>query len=146
MKQNRTQRLVVAGILFLLVIGPLFTDGVSLLVDWLWFKAEGYQILYKNVLLAQIGLSGMAGIGFIVFVGVNVLVARAVAERYGYRVYRGGMIDMPSLDRFAELFRGMVWVGVLLVGYAVGQWASIHWQDYLLAKHAVPMGETDPLF
>jgi len=145
LKKDRAQRLIIAGVLFLLVFAPLFTDGVNLLVDWLWFGTHGYLVLYKNILFAQIGLSGMAGIGFMVLVGANVLVARAIASRYGYRVFHDA-IEMPGLERFAEVFRWLVWVGVLLVGYAVGQWATFHWQDYLLAKNAVPMHQADPLF
>jgi uncharacterized protein len=145
LKQQRVQRYIVAGILLLLVVAPLFTDGVNLLVDWLWFGAQGYRVVYKNILFSQIGLSGLGGIGFIVLVGANVFVARAVAERYGYRVFHGA-IELPGLDRFAEAFRWVVWLGVLLVGYAVGQWASFHWQDYLLAEHAVPMQQADPIF
>ena len=146
MKQDRIQRLVVAGVLFLLIVAPLFTDGVNLLVDWLWFGAQHYMVLYKNILFAQIGLSGMAGIGFMVLVGANVLVARSISSRYGYRVYHGAIEMPPGLDRFAEVFGWLVWVGILLVGYAVGQWASFHWQDYLLAKNGVTMAQTDPIF
>ena len=145
MKQDRVHRLIVAGILLVLVVLPLFTDGVNLLVDWLWFGTQGYRVIYKNILFAQIGLSGLGGIGFIVLVGANVFVARAIAARYGYRVFHGA-IELPGLDRFAEAFRWLVWLGVLLVGYAVGQWASFHWQDYLLAQHAVPMHQADPIF
>jgi uncharacterized protein len=145
LKQDRVQRYIVAGILLLLVVAPLLTDGVNLLVDWLWFGEQGYRVIYKNILFSQIGLSGLGGIGFIILVGANVFVARSVAERYGYRVFHGA-IELPGLDRFAEAFRWLVWLGVLLVGYAVGQWASFHWQDYLLAEHAVPMQQADPIF
>ena len=145
MKQDRINRLIVAGILLLLVIAPLLTDGVNLLVDWLWFGTQGYRVIYKNILFAQIGLSGLGGIGFIMLVGLNVYVARTIASRYGYRVFHGA-IELPGLDRFAEAFRWFVWLGVLLVGYAVGQWSAFHWQDYLLAQHSVPMHETDPIF
>ena len=145
MKQDRIQRYIVAGILLLLVVAPLFTDGVNLLVDWLWFGTQGYLVIYKNILFSQIGLSGMGGIGFIVLVGANVFVARIVAEHYGYRVFHG-TIELPGLDRFAEAFRWVIWLAVLVVGYAVGQWSSFHWQDYLLAQHAVPMHVSDPIF
>jgi len=145
LKQDRVHRLIVAGILLLLVVVPLFSDGVNLLVDWLWFGTQGYRVIYKNILFAQIGLSGLGGIGFIVLVGANVFVARAFAERYGYRVFHGA-IELPGLDRFAEAFRWVIWLAVLLVGYAVGQWASSHWQNYLLAQHSVPMHQTDPIF
>ncbi len=145
MKQDRVQRLIVAAVLFILVVAPLFSDGVNLLVDWLWFGTQHYLVLYKNILLAQIGLSGMAGIGFIVLVGLNVLVARSISSRYGYRVFHD-TIELPGIERFAEAFRWLVWVAVLLVGYAVGQWATFHWQDYLLSKNAVPMHQADPIF
>lgn len=145
MKQDRVHRLIVAGILLLLVVAPLFTDGVNLLVDWLWFGSQGYRVIYKNILFSQIGLSGFAGIGFIVLVGANVIIARAVAERYGYRVF-GGTIELPGLDRLTGAFRWIIWLAVLLIGYAVGQWAALHWQDYLLAEHSVSMQQTDPIF
>ncbi len=145
MKHDRIQRYIVAGILLILVVAPLLTGGVNLLVDWLWFGTQGYRVVYKNILFSQIGLSGLGGIGFIVLVGANVYVARAVAERYGYRVFHGA-VELPGLDRFAEAFRWIIWLVVLLVGYAVGQWASFHWQDYLLAKHGVLMHEADPIF
>lgn len=145
MKQDRIQRYIVAGILLLVVVAPLFTDGVNLLVDWLWFGARGYRVVYKNILFSQIELSGVGGIAFIILVGANVLIARALAARYGYRLFHGA-IELPGLDRFAEAFRWVVWLGVLLVGYAVGQWAALHWQDYLLARHSVPMNQVDPIF
>ena len=145
MKQDRIQRYIVAGILLLVVVAPLFTDGVNLLVDWLWFGAQGYRVIYKNILFSQIGLSGLGGIAFIILVGANVVIARSLASRYGYRVFHGA-IELPGLDRFAEAFRWVVWLGVLLVGYAVGQWAALHWQDYLLAGHSIPMNQVDPIF
>ena len=101
MKQDRIQRYIVAGILLLVVVAPLFTDGVNLLVDWLWFGARGYRVIYKNILFSQIGLSGLGGIAFIIVVGANVLIARALAERYGYRLFHGA-IELPGLDRAKE--------------------------------------------
>ncbi len=145
MKQDKIQRYVVAGVLLLLVVAPLLSGGINLLVDWLWFGTQGYRVIYKNILFAQIDLSGLGGIGFIILVGANVLVARALSERYGYHVYRG-TIELPGFDRFAEAFRWIIWLVVLLVGYAVGQWASFHWPDYLLAKNSVPVHVADPIF
>ncbi len=144
-RRDRLPRLILALILALLVLAPLFTSGIDLLVDWLWFRQEGFRVIYTTILKSQIALSGLAGVGFIVVVGLNLLLARALAQRHGSRVYREVM-DFPALDRFRTLFRWLVWVGVLLVGYIVGQWSTSHWLDYLLARHALPMGEQDPLF
>ena len=145
MTQERRARYFLAFLLFLLVITPLLSGGVSLLVDWLWFKQEGFRIIFTNILKAQITLSGIAGTGFILVVGANLLVARALAHRSAFRVY-GEMVEMPALDRFGTAFRGLVWVAVLLVGYVLGHWAMTYWQEYLLNSHPVVMGQTDPLF
>ena len=57
-------RIIVALILFVMVFLPLLTNGVNMLVDWLWFKQEGYRLIYLTILKSQINLSGIAGMGF----------------------------------------------------------------------------------
>ncbi len=145
MKQERLQRLIFALILLLLIVAPLFSSGVRLLVDWIWFGQEGYRIIYRTILEAEITLSGLGGMGVIILVGLNLLIARTIASRHGSRVYRNN-IEFPGVERFAAVFRGLIWLGILLVGYVVGQWASFHWREYLLNQHAVSLGITDPLF
>jgi hypothetical protein len=144
-RKDRLPRLLVALILLLLVLMPIFSSGVDLLVDWLWFKQEGFRVIYLTILKAQIELSGLAGVGFMAVVALNLLLARALAHRYGHRVY-SDLIEFPALDRFSSLFRWLVWLGVLLVGYVVSQWGMAHWLEYLLAQQVLPMGRADPLF
>ncbi len=145
MKQDRLQRIIIAVILFLLVVAPLFSSGVGLLVDWLWFGQEGYRLIYKTILASQIELSGLGGFAVILIVGVNLLIARAVSRRQGFRVY-GETIEFPALDRLQSAFRWIVWVGILLIGYVVGQWSMTHWQAYLFDRHALKVGQSDPIF
>jgi uncharacterized protein len=144
-KQDRLQRIIVALILFLLIVAPLFSSGVSLLVDWMWFGQQGYRLIYKTILESQIWLSGLGGMALIVIVGANLLVARSVSKRQGFHVY-GETIEFPSLDRLQSAFRWFVWVGILLIGYVVGQWSMTHWHSYLLDRHAFKIGEADPIF
>ncbi len=145
MRSDRLARWIAALTIFLLVIGPLFSSGVGLLVDWLWFGHEGFRVLYTTPLKAQVALSGYAGIGFIVIVGCNLLLARSLARRSGLHIY-SQVIEFPGLERLNTLFRGAIWLGVLLIGYFVGDWATTHWMDYLLATHPVSMTQSDPLF
>ena len=145
MRQDRLARWIAALIVFLLVVGPLFSGGVNLLVDWLWFGHVGLRNLYTTPLKAQVALSGYFGIGFIVIVGCNLLLARALARRSGFHVY-SQVVEFPGLERLNSMFRGFIWVGVLLIGYFVGDWATSHWMDYLLATHPVNMPKSDPLF
>jgi uncharacterized membrane protein (UPF0182 family) len=145
MKPNRLARVIVGLALFLLIFGPLLAGAIDLLVDWLWFRQEGFSVIYLTILKSQIGLSSAASLVFMAVVAVDVLIARHFSERPKVRIDLE-VIEFPALTRFTRLFRGLVWLGILLLGYMVGQWASTHWFDYLLATHVVRMGEADPLF
>jgi len=87
MAKNRRARIIVALVLFVLVFLPLLTNGVDLLVDWLWFNQEGYRLIYLTILKAQINLSGIAGVGFMIVAGLNLFLAHTLAHRQGYRIY-----------------------------------------------------------
>jgi hypothetical protein len=142
---KRRTRVILALALFFLILLPLFTNGVSLLVDWLWFKQEGFRVVYWTILKTQIQLSGLVGVGFMVVTALNLLIAHVLAHRHGYRV-NGEYIEFSPLDRFGIAFRWLIWVGVLLIGYVVGQWGMGHWLEYQMASHAQSIGQPDPLF
>ena len=145
MRPERRARVLVGIFLFILIFAPLFWSGIDLIVDWLWFGAEGYRILYTTVLKSQITLSGLAGLGFILVAGVNLLIAHRFSKRSAKVVYPE-LAEFPGLDRLGEIFGWVIVIAVLLVGYTVAQWSVTHWKDYLLAQNAVPMGTKDPIF
>ncbi len=145
MAKNRGPRVILALVLFFLILLPLLTNGVDLLVDWLWFKQEGYRVIFTTILRTQIALSGIAGMGFMVVVGLNLLVAHAIAQRQEARVYTE-YIEFPALQRISEAFRWVIWVGVLFAGYVVSHWGMSHWLSYLRARQVPVMGQVDPLF
>ncbi len=145
MAMNRRTRIVVALILFVLVFLPLLTNGVNLLVDWLWFRQEGYRLIYLTILKAQIDLSGIAGVGFLVVAGLNLFLVHTLAHRHGAQVY-SEQIEFAPLERFGALFRWLIWGGVLFAGYIVSQWGMNHWLVFLRARHVPVMGAADPLF
>src|SRR5208337_1461591 len=142
---KRRTRIIIALALFFLIFLPLLTNGIDLLVDWLWFKQEGFRIIYWTILRTQIQLSGLVGVGFMVVTALNLLIAHALAHRHGYRV-NVEFIEFPALDRFGLAFRWIIWAGVLLIGYVIGQWGMTHWLEYQMAKHPQTLGQQDPLF
>jgi len=142
---KRRTRIIIALVLFLLIFLPLFTNGIDLLVDWLWFKQEGFRVIYWTVLKTQIQLSGLVGVGFMLVTAANLLIAHTLAHRHGFRVNEE-YIEFPALDRFGMAFRWVVWVGVLLTGYIIGQWGTSHWLEYQMATHGQAIGLQDPLF
>src|SRR5260370_37028918 len=118
MTRERTVRLIVGLFLFLLMFGPLLSNAIHLLVDWIWFGWEGFRVLYSTVLKAQIALSGFAGIGFMLILAFNLGIARRLTRHSGYRVYHE-VIGVPALGTFRTAFPCVIWVGVLLHGYMV---------------------------
>jgi hypothetical protein len=145
MAKNRRARTIVALILFVLIFLPLLTNGVNLLVDWLWFNQEGYRLIYLTIIKAQINLSGIAGMVFLVVAGLNLFLAHTLAHRQGVQVY-GENIEIAPLERFSALFRWLIWGGVLFAGYVVSQWGMGHWLIYMRARQVPWMGIADPLF
>ena len=138
-------RIIIALALFLLIFLPLLTNGIDLLVDWLWFKQEGFRVIYWTILKTQLQLSGLVGVGFMLVTAVNLVIAHTLAQRHGFRVNEE-FIEFPALDRFGKAFRWAIWAGILLIGYIVGQWGTSHWLDYQMATHGPAMGQQDPLF
>src|SRR5256885_16263555 len=107
MRPERAARLVVGLLLLLLVIAPLFTSGVDLLVDWLWFGQEGFRSIYLTILKSQITLSSLAGIGFMAVAGLKLLVARRLAGRPPLPRPRE-TVELPLLDPFMGTIWGVV--------------------------------------
>jgi uncharacterized protein len=145
MEKNRRIRILVGLALFALIFLPLLSNGVGMLVDWLWFNQEGYRLIYLTILKAQINLSGIAGMGFIIVVGLNLILAHTMAHKHGFQVY-SEHVEFAPLERFGSLFRWLIWGGVLFAGYMVSQWGMGHWLTYLRARQIPWMGIADPLF
>jgi len=145
MRRKSLTRLFVGLVLLFIVAGPIFSRGVDLLVDWIWFGQEGFRTVYLTILKAQIALSSLVGMGFMVVAGLNLLVAHSLARRHAVRVYAEA-VEFPVLERFRSLFRGAIWLGIAFIGYFVGEWGATRWLEYQLAEHAIPIRQPDPLF
>ena len=61
---NRRIRIMIALALFILIILPLLSNGIDLIVDWLWFKQEGFRLIYWTILTTQIQLERVGGCRF----------------------------------------------------------------------------------
>ncbi len=141
--ERRTRTLLVVFLVLMMIL-PLFGSGISLLVDWIWFAEEGFGVIYRTTLKAKIAMSGWASLGFFLFAGVNILIARSVSRRYGFQPPQGS-VEFPTLDRLGGVLKKIVWLGLALAAYGLGTWATSHWQDYLLFSNSEPFGEVDPL-
>ena len=139
--------LALAGlVVILLIIVPLFSVSIGLLVDRLWFNHIGFREIFATVLETQVGLGVCCGVGFLVVAGLNFWAAQGVARRSGYRRAISRMIEIPVIEKFPSFFGSLIWFGFVLVAWIIGQWGAGHWETYLLATHAVPITQTDPIF
>ncbi|MGH9452665.1 MAG: UPF0182 family protein, partial [Terriglobia bacterium] len=86
MKSERLIRVIVGLFLLILFVAPLFGGGIDLLVDWLWFKHLGYEIIYLTVLKGRIAVSTFASFAFIIIVAINLLIARRSTHKSAYRI------------------------------------------------------------
>ncbi len=145
MRPDRLAKLILFLSILLVIVVPLLSGGLDLIVDWLWFRQEGFGIIYWTMLKAQIDLGSLVALAVLLIVGGNLLLTRTLARRHGYRVH-GELIEFPLFERFSSIFERLIALGVVLVAWAAGQWAGGHAFDYLQATHAVPLGQTDPLF
>jgi uncharacterized membrane protein (UPF0182 family) len=145
MSKDRKPRIILALVLIFLVLAPALSNIVDLLVDWLWFNEEGFRVIFTTILKSQIQLSGLVGAFFVVVTALNLLAAHAVARRYAYRVY-SRHIELQALDRFGSIIRWLIWAGILFFGYFISRWGVAYWLEYLLARHAPVMAQSDPLF
>ena len=154
MRRNRLAFLIAALFLIVVVVVPLFSFGVGLLVDWMWFGEVGFREIFLTTLKTQLGLGIGCGAAFLLLSGLNLWIAQGVAHRSGYMVSapsRGrtdpGSVEFrAAIEKFRSVFRSLVWFALAVAAFLVGQWAGTHWGRYLLATHAVRMTETDPIF
>lgn len=145
MQRHRLALLIVIAFAFFLIVVPLFTSGISLLVDWMWFDQIGYRELFTTVLATQAGLGFASGIACLLLTGFSVWLAGSVSHRSGYLTV-ARTIEFPGSQKIPSVFRGTLWVGLILVAWLVAQWSATHWNQYLFATHVVAMKQVDPIF
>jgi len=145
LRPNRFARLLLFLAILLVIVVPLLSGGLDLIVDYIWFRQEGFGLIYWTLLKARIDLGTLAALFVLLAVGGNVMIARLLARRHGYRIY-GELIEFPLFERFANLFERLIGLAVVLVAWAAGEWASGYGFNYLSALHSVPLGQSDPVF
>lgn len=145
MRQRPVVLWIAIAVFLLLVLAPVFSAGLGLLVDWMWFDHLGFHEIFATILQTQFGLALACGVAFLLLTGVNLTIARNVARRSGY-LRLSGNVQFPGAEKFPDVFRALLWIGLLFATYLVAQWSAAHWNEYLFATHAARIEQTDPIF
>lgn len=136
--------LILAGLLALLLILGLGLIGpyARFYTDWLWFEELGYLSVYRIRLIAEIIAFLAGGLVALAFFWVNwLLLPGRLADQTILRPFRSraARIGIRTL-RWLFLAAGVL-IALMMAGTV-----SARWMDFLVFRHAVPFGLTDPIF
>jgi hypothetical protein len=130
--------LAVAGLL--LLVGPLL---VTLYIDWLWFGEVGYKQVFLRTLSARAWLGGAVFLFAFAVLYANLRLAQKTLKRSELTIMtpQGPHTIAVDLNRIKPLLYG----AVVLAAFLLAASASARWDVWLMARHAVPFGTSDPI-
>ena len=136
-----------ARLVVLIVFLTLFTvvpSAVDLLTEWFWFGEVGYTNIFAQTLTTKVALGGVVFLLAFGALAVNLRRAlRRVTEPYV--LFPGGGDIKPLVLKQRQLL--LLGTGIAaLAALFLGLFASNEWLTWLQYQHAVPFGQTDPLF
>ncbi|HIQ02763.1 MAG TPA: UPF0182 family protein [Anaerolineales bacterium] len=136
---------IIVGIGFaLLTVAPTLIElYVRLYTDWLWFESVGYLSVYRTRLLTEVGMFLAGGLLTLAYLGINWLLIPRRLLRHLQMVIRP---RRRTVRLSPSLVIGLLSVVGLIITLAMASAASSRWPDFLLFRHAVPFGLSDPIF
>lgn len=134
------------SIVVLVVLGLVVFAGpalITLYLDWLWFGEVGYAEVFLRTLSARTWLgAGVFVFAFAVLYG-NLRLAQRALRRYEFTIMTAQGPHTIAVDprRIRPLLYAAAGVAALLLAL----YASARWDVWLMARHAVPFGTSDPI-
>jgi len=143
---GRVRRTLIAlgiGVLLLTLAPGLVNLYVNLYTDWLWFDSLGFLSVYRTRLATQVGMFLVGGLVALAFLGVNWFLVPRRLLRHLQMVIRP---RRRTIRLGSRIVTGLLVAGGLVITLVVATDASSRWLDFLLFRHAVPFGLSDPIF
>ena len=111
--------------------------------DWLWYDEIRFESVFLTSLVARALLFIVTGVVAFAFLYGNIRWSRQRAGRVPtLYVNRVGAAPVD----LSRVVPGLLLAGALLVALVTALIASAQWMTVLMALHAVPVGQPDPLF
>jgi len=150
---KRTKVLIVIGIIVVVLV-VLFT-GSRIWLDVLWFDHLSFISVFTTILFTKIGLWFTFFVLFLLFAGLNLIVAfrkghiqtlkipRSAQQRPGIpaELSQGGQIEINRKTAVSISIVALLFFGIILAGTGSGRWELL--QKLL---HRTDFNITDPLF
>lgn len=140
-RSRRFKAILIVVLLFVAVtVVPTFA---GLIIDWLWFKEVGYQVVFTKALTTKLLLFVIAGAIAYVFLFLNVRLARSGPARVPV-LWRMSP-ELPPVDVAASLMKVAIPITLVLTFFfATGATGS--WMDVLRFVNRTSFGVADPVF
>ncbi len=137
-------RRIVLGILavgfFAIVVLPWLATFAT---DWLWYQEIHFESVFLRSLIARATLFVVGGLVAFAFLYSNIQWARRGSSGFpALFVDRGGGLRV-DISRFVPR---LLLAAALFIAFVFALIASAQWMPVLMALHAVPVGQADPLF
>src|SRR5437868_6501763 len=111
--------------------------------DWLWYDEIRFESVFLTSLIARALLFVVTGVVAFAFLYGNIRWSRQRAGRVPTLYVN--RVGAAPLD-VSRVVPGLLLAGALLVALVTALIASAQWMTVLMALHAVPVGQPDPLF
>ena len=111
--------------------------------DWLWYEEIRFESVFLTSLIARALLFVVTGVVAFTFLYGNIRWSRQRAGRVPTLYVN--RVGAAPLD-VSRVVPGLLLAGALLVALVTALIASAQWMTVLMALHAVPVGQPDPLF
>ena len=140
---SRVRRIILGalaiGFLAIIVVPWL----ASFATDWLWYNEIHFESVFLTSLVARALLFVVTGLFAFAFLYGNVLWTRRGSGGIPALYLNRG--DGETMD-VSHVVPKLVLIGALVAAFVTALAASAQWLPVLMALHAVPVGQTDPLF
>ncbi|HEX2445322.1 MAG TPA: UPF0182 family protein [Vicinamibacterales bacterium] len=133
-----------AAVLIGLALVFLLPSAAAFYTDWLWFTEVGYTDVFARRLRISFLTGGVVFAAAFVVLWANALVALSVLTQ-PYVVIASTAQGQPILFNRPQVRRAATIVATI-AAIAMALPASARWLDLLEFRHAVPFGQTDPIF
>ena len=152
---NRRGKVYLGIGIVVVVLVVLFT-GARIWLDALWFNQLSYLSVFATILFSKLGLWVVFFILFLLFAGLNLVLAFRKVDIQGLKIPRMPQQQQPGmpveLSQTAPMEisrKASAWMGalaVLLLGLILAGAASNRWELWQKLLHRTDFGLTDPLF
>ena len=139
---QRSRAPILFGILVLVLI-TVVPALIKFYTDWIWFAQVGYLEVFLRSITARLALGSIAFVLAFGVLAANFYLAQGALRRREFRIMGEAGPRIVSVD--LTRIKAFLYLGAGVLAFLIALYASSQWETWLLWRHAVPFGSTDPI-